>query len=216
MIWRCRTRANPSRKTPLQTRLRTLWRRTYVVDSNTAECDDDDTYLLNPYRYIDVNYHWNEWELRRRALKVVNLKGRYRSSLCFRIPSADDQCLHNVNTDTENTGCKTTSQQTDESHFKRDSDTQVYEQRTNATQTKVPYSIFYFLTYARTYLFTPARNLYITLSEGKGNKSSNCYHIHLRPARESQPAAWYRYNSLSASNTSPKILLQYINACIHT
>jgi len=25
--------------------------------------------------YIDINYHWNEWELRRRALKVVNLKG---------------------------------------------------------------------------------------------------------------------------------------------
>eukprot|EP01036_Dinobryon_divergens_P026136 gene26135-34748_t len=66
---------------------------------------DTPTHIIETY--IDVNYHWNEWELRRRALKVVNLKG-----------------------------CKTTSQQTDESHFKRDSDTQVYENRTNGTQTK--------------------------------------------------------------------------------
>lgn len=25
-------------------------------------------------KHIDVNYHWNEWELRRRALRVVNLR----------------------------------------------------------------------------------------------------------------------------------------------
>jgi hypothetical protein len=25
--------------------------------------------------FIDINYHWNEWELRRRALQIVNLKG---------------------------------------------------------------------------------------------------------------------------------------------
>lgn len=56
--------------------------------------------------YIDLNYHWNEWELRRRALKIVNLKH-----------------------------CKTTSQQTDQSHYRRDNDTQVYLPRTNETQT---------------------------------------------------------------------------------
>jgi hypothetical protein len=57
--------------------------------------------------YIDINYHWNEWELRRRALKIVNLKN-----------------------------CATSSQQTDESHFKRDNDTQVYPHRIKGTQTK--------------------------------------------------------------------------------
>jgi len=57
--------------------------------------------------YIDINYHWNEWELRRRALKIVNLKN-----------------------------CSTTSQQTDASHFLRDNETQVYPHRIKGTQTK--------------------------------------------------------------------------------
>lgn len=57
--------------------------------------------------YIDVNYHWNEWELRRRALKIVNLKD-----------------------------CLTTGMQTDESHFRRENSTQVYEPREHGTQTK--------------------------------------------------------------------------------
>lgn len=57
--------------------------------------------------YIDVNYHWNEWELRRRALKIVNLKD-----------------------------CLTTGMQTDQSHFRRDNETQVYEPREHGTQTK--------------------------------------------------------------------------------
>lgn len=57
--------------------------------------------------YIDVNYHWNEWELRRRALKVVALKN-----------------------------CATSSVQTDNSHYRRDNETQVYEQREKNTQTK--------------------------------------------------------------------------------
>lgn len=57
--------------------------------------------------YIDIHYHWNEWELRRRALKMVNLMN-----------------------------CKTSSQQTDESHFKRDCETQVYLHRVKGTQTK--------------------------------------------------------------------------------
>ena len=57
--------------------------------------------------YIDVNYHWNEWELRRRALKVVSLKN-----------------------------CVTNGSQTDSSHFRRDNETQVYLQREKDTQTK--------------------------------------------------------------------------------
>lgn len=58
-------------------------------------------------RHIDVNYHWNEWELRRRALKVANLKN-----------------------------CETTSMQTDESHFKREASSQVYLPRIKETQTR--------------------------------------------------------------------------------
>jgi hypothetical protein len=57
--------------------------------------------------YFDVNYHWNEWELRRRALKVVALKG-----------------------------CATSTTQTDASHFRRDNETQVYLLREKGSQTK--------------------------------------------------------------------------------
>ena len=56
---------------------------------------------------VDINYHWNEWELRRRALKITNL-----------------------------TGCKTSSQQTDSSHFRREAGSQVYTLRDKDTQTK--------------------------------------------------------------------------------
>jgi hypothetical protein len=57
--------------------------------------------------YIDINYHWNEWELRRRALRIANL-----------------------------TKCVTTAQQTDQSHYRRDNDAQVYELRDKGTTTK--------------------------------------------------------------------------------
>jgi hypothetical protein len=57
--------------------------------------------------HVDKNYHWNEWELRRRALKLVNLKN-----------------------------CSTQGQQTDQSHFRRDNDSQVYISRESGTQTK--------------------------------------------------------------------------------
>lgn len=56
---------------------------------------------------VDLNYHWNEWELRRRALKIVNLKH-----------------------------CATHGSQTDASHFRRENDSQVYLPRENETQTK--------------------------------------------------------------------------------
>ena len=58
-------------------------------------------------RHIDPNYHWNEWELRRRVLKVVNLKN-----------------------------CSTVSSQTDQSHYRRDGETQVYLPRVKGTQTR--------------------------------------------------------------------------------
>jgi len=57
--------------------------------------------------YIDLNYHWNEWELRRRALKVVSLKN-----------------------------CGTKGSQTDNSHFRRDTESQVFEPRDKGTQSK--------------------------------------------------------------------------------
>lgn len=57
--------------------------------------------------YIDLNYHWNEWELRRRALKVVNM-------------------YH----------CKTTGMQTDKSHFRRENESQVYLAIDSDAQTK--------------------------------------------------------------------------------
>lgn len=57
-------------------------------------------------RHIDNNYHWNEWELRRRALKVANLQK-----------------------------CATSETQTDQSHFRRDNDSQVYLPKNNETQT---------------------------------------------------------------------------------
>lgn len=58
-------------------------------------------------RHIDPNYHWNEWELRRRVLKVVNLKN-----------------------------CSTVGAQTDQSHYRRDGESQVYLPRVKGTQTR--------------------------------------------------------------------------------
>lgn len=57
-------------------------------------------------RHIDPSYTWNEWELRRRALKLANLQN-----------------------------CATVSQQTDASNFRRDNDTQVYLPKDATTQT---------------------------------------------------------------------------------
>lgn len=72
-------------------------------------------------RKMDSGYHWNEWVLRRRALQVANLRN-----------------------------CVTKSQQTDDSHFRRSNDTQVYPQRAKCTQTnrssgtKPPQHVQYF------------------------------------------------------------------------
>jgi hypothetical protein len=58
-------------------------------------------------RRIDTNYAWNEWELRKKALKIVNMKN-----------------------------CMTKSVQTDGSHFRRENESQVFLPKTNATQTR--------------------------------------------------------------------------------
>ena len=58
-------------------------------------------------RNVDVNYSWNEWDLRRRALQMTNIRK-----------------------------CATTGQQTDLSHFRRENDSQVYLPKTKVTQTR--------------------------------------------------------------------------------
>ena len=58
-------------------------------------------------KYIDYNYEWNEWALRRRALRMTQLKH-----------------------------CATTSQQTDASAFRRENSSQVYLPRINSSQTR--------------------------------------------------------------------------------
>jgi hypothetical protein len=57
-------------------------------------------------KYIDVNYSWNEWALRRRALQLANLRDK-----------------------------RTHSQQTVASHFRRESTTQVWVPKQTTTQT---------------------------------------------------------------------------------
>lgn len=57
-------------------------------------------------KHIDYNYEWNEWSLRRRAVKIANLRH-----------------------------CKTVSCQTNLSTFRREVDTQVYLPAEHATQT---------------------------------------------------------------------------------
>lgn len=74
---------------------------------NLTQDASTETPLHFQEKFIDVNYHWNEWELRKRALKVSNLKK-----------------------------CLTTSQQTDDSHFRRDNDSQVYPPKQKGVQTK--------------------------------------------------------------------------------
>lgn len=55
---------------------------------------------------VDLDYCWNEWDMRRKALQMCNIRK-----------------------------AKTTSSQTDESHFREDAETQVYLPRNTSTQT---------------------------------------------------------------------------------
>jgi hypothetical protein len=78
--------------------------------SNTSVMKKDastDTPIHFIEKHIDPNYEWNEWKLRQKVLQITNLKN-----------------------------CITVSQQTDNSHFRRDNETQVYTQRVKETQTK--------------------------------------------------------------------------------
>jgi hypothetical protein len=59
-------------------------------------------------RHVDRNYEWNEWALRRKALQILRLRE-----------------------------AATTSTQTDQSHFRRENDAQVYLPKDNGTQTGI-------------------------------------------------------------------------------
>jgi hypothetical protein len=102
-------------KTRSFTRQRLLGRKPIVSE---AGCQVE-THLNESH--IDTKYHWNEWDHRREALMLVNLKDK-----------------------------KTHSCQTDESHFRRESETQNYIQKQQYTQTmrtmssNVPKSVIYY------------------------------------------------------------------------
>lgn len=82
-----------------------------ATDRDSAEARSVDAATGTPThfveKHIDHDYEWNEWALRRRALRVTRIKNN----------------------------CVTHSMQTDESHFRRDTTTQVYLPRIAATQT---------------------------------------------------------------------------------
>lgn len=74
-----------------------------------ARCDastETPTHFVE--EHVDRNYEWNEWELRRRALRFAHLKNY----------------------------CQTHSMQTDKSHFRRDNNSQVHLPRIASTQTR--------------------------------------------------------------------------------
>ncbi|XP_010160107.1 PREDICTED: UPF0704 protein C6orf165 homolog, partial [Eurypyga helias] len=74
----------------------------------TTKCDSNtqtDTHILPPT--IVTSYEWNEWELRRKAIKLVNLRRKLTHAL-----------------------------QTDLSHMRRENATQVYLPKDASTQTK--------------------------------------------------------------------------------
>ena len=67
------------------------------VTAAKVSCDSDCQTVVHPVsEYIDRDYEWNEWALRKKALDVVNLRRK-----------------------------RTSSQQTELSHFRRENQTQV-------------------------------------------------------------------------------------------
>ncbi|CAI8057964.1 Cilia- and flagella-associated protein 206 [Geodia barretti] len=79
-----------------------------VLHRPVTKCDtgtQTDTHFMESN--IVRSYEWNEWELRRKAIKLANLR---------------QKVTHSV--------------QTELSHYKRDNDTQVYLPRESACQTK--------------------------------------------------------------------------------
>lgn len=78
----------------------------HITSDSSTQTDTHIAY--DGKRFVNHQYCWNEWELRRRALSLVNL--RYKA---------------------------THSTQTFESHFRRDAQSQCYVHgKQNATQTK--------------------------------------------------------------------------------
>eukprot|EP01147_Barroeca_monosierra_P000397 gene397-3743_t len=76
----------------------------HMAVKSDATCQTD-THVIE--QHIDKKYEWNEWELRRKALRLANLRQK-----------------------------KTHSTQTNNSHFRRENATQVYLPKPNGTQTK--------------------------------------------------------------------------------
>jgi hypothetical protein len=68
------------------------------------QCSETPVHFIE--QHIDTSYHWNEWELRRKALQMANIRKK-----------------------------QTTGAQTDLSNFKRDGETQVYLPKELSTQT---------------------------------------------------------------------------------
>ena len=74
----------------------------------TVQCDaSTETPIHFIERNIDTSHYWNEWDMRRQVLKLVNLQN-----------------------------CKTHSTQTINSHYRRENHSQVYLPKNNETQTK--------------------------------------------------------------------------------
>eukprot|EP00944_MAST-04C_sp_MAST-4C-sp1_P014701 g14701.t1 len=97
-------------------------------------------------RHIDPSYSWNEWELRRRALQVANLKK-----------------------------CKTTSMQTDMSAYRREIETQVYLPKTKTTQTRVergtnPKRVHTYIAGLRNGINSKGASKYVKSKDGQGSK----------------------------------------------
>lgn len=73
-----------------------------------TKCDGGTQTETHPVEsHIDKNYTWNEWDMRRTALRIVNLRNKV-----------------------------THSAQTDLSNFRRENETQIYQQRNKETQVK--------------------------------------------------------------------------------
>lgn len=112
--------------------------------------------------FIDPKYRWNEWDHRRQALLLVNLKDK-----------------------------QTHSTQTDESHFRRESETQHYNAKNNNTQTmkavstNVPRSVTY-LKGLRNDGKGVAKGLY----EPFGNKKYNFKVIDLTIDQDGKPVPY--------------------------
>ncbi|KAI9207195.1 uncharacterized protein BJ171DRAFT_578927 [Polychytrium aggregatum] len=82
------------------TRQRLLGQMPLVADASTQV----DTHIVD--HHVDLRYKWNEWDLRRQGLMLVNLRNKVTKSM-----------------------------QTDVSVFRRESETQHYEPKTQTTQT---------------------------------------------------------------------------------